>query len=344
MATLSLSVANDIANAILKHYSRSPALYQLIQDKPLLGFLQSGAKTFPGGNQYVSDPVKGKIMSATAGFLTGYSEDDELLFAQSENILRAEYTWCEVHAGLIITWTELKKDGISITEDGKKSEHADIALDRLTGLMEDRMEDFGESWSTAMNLMLWKDGSQDAKQIDGVDALLTTTPTDDTVGGLAAGTYAWWVNRTGNFAVSPANQTLVEGLRSEFIQLRRYGGRPKKALCGSAAIAGLRQEVQAKGNYTQTGFSGKQDVSMGDIVLDGVIFTYDPTLDDLTKSEYIYVFDPRRIKLRPMEGEENKIMTPERPYNYMVFLKSMTYTGAVSVTQRNAHGVYTVGL
>jgi hypothetical protein len=43
-----------------------------------------------------------------------------------------------------------------------------------------------------------------------------------------------------------------------------------------------------------------------------------------------------------MEGEEDKVLTPERPYNYLVFIRSITYTGALHCTQLNAQAVYSV--
>lgn len=344
MATLNLTVANDIASAVLFHYARGPALVQTMQDKPLLAFLNANKKTFPGGNLYLSDPVQGQFMSDTAGFFAGYSEDESLSFAQASNLLRAEYRWYEVHAGLIITWTELKKDGITITDNQKKSEHADIALDRLTSLLENRMDDYGESWSRSMNLMFWKDGSQDAKQVPGVLSLITEAPNAGITGGLNRATYAWWRNRAKlGIQVNAVDQTMTEVLRAEKIQLGRYGGKPNKALCGSDWLAGMRKEVQAKGLYTQSGFKGKNDISMDSLSLDGIgNFEYDPTLDELGLSKYCYFFDSRRIKMRPMEGEDNKVMVPERPYNYMVFLKSMTWTGTLQVTQMNAHEVMSI--
>jgi len=346
MATLSLSVATDIASAALKLYARSPALSQTMQDKPLLAFLKSGQKTFPGGNQYISDPVQGAYMSDTAGFLTGYNEDTSVSFAQASNLLRAEYLWYEVHAGLIITWTELKKDGITISDDQKKSEHADVALTRLTSLLENRMDDFGESWARTVNLMLWKDGSQDALQVPGVLSLITETPAVGTTGGLNRATYSWWRNVASlNIAPSPSGQTLTRELRTKQRVLRRYGGKPNKFLCGSAFLDALELEVQEKGLYTQSGFAsnGKNDVGMAQITLRGVgDFEYDPTLDELGQSKYCYEFDSRRLRLRPMEGEDNKVLTPARPYQYMVFLKSMTWTGALQTTQLNCHGVFSV--
>jgi hypothetical protein len=195
-----------------------------------------------------------------------------------------------------------------------------------------------------MNSMLWQNGTQDSEQVDGVQALIRTSPTDGIVGGLAQTTYSWWRNRVSlNTAVSEANQTLCKTLRSEIRLLRRFGGRPNKLLAGSAFLEGLDSEVQAKGQYTVTGFDRGTDVGMADISMRGVgTFEYDPTLDDMGLSKYCYAFDSRRIKLRPMEGEDNKLVNPERPYNYFIFLKSMTWTGALTANQLNCHEIFSI--
>lgn len=345
MGALGLVAANDIVNTTLTYFVRGMSLAQTTEDKPLLSFLNGGSKTFPGGKDYVSTAVKGTFMSDTAGFLTGYNEDDALTFAQAQNTLRAQYAWKEVAANLIISFTELKKDGISVSERGKTSTHSQAELVRLTSILEERLEDFAESWKRAMNTMLWADGTQDAKQVAGVRSIVLTANAGATTGGLARNTYAWWNNLTNiGLGVSEQNQTLTKALRHDLIQLRRYGGKPNKALCGSAFIDALMTEVQAKGLYTQEGFSrSANDLGMDKIRMKGLgDFEYDPTLDDLALSKSCYIFDSRRIRLRPMDGEANKLYMPERPYQYMVFLKTMTWTGTLECTQLNAMEVLTI--
>lgn len=343
---LGLSVASDIAAAALDFYVRSPAFAQTIQERPLLRILDRYKKTFPGGKGLVSLPIQVNFMDSVAGFFAGYTEDDELAFKQAANVLRAEYSWKEVHAGLIITWTELKKDGVHITPDGTTRESSDAELTQLLSILQNRLEDFAESWARKMNNMLWRDGTQDAKQTPGVLSILTDTPAVGTTGGVSRVTYSAWRHRTliGGSAMlpSPTNQTMTSTLRTEMVQLSRYGGRPKFGLCGSGFLDALRQEVHAKGYYTQTGFAGKQDISMGAVMLDDVTFEYDPTLDDLGYPKRCYLIDPKHLCLYPMDGEENKMVNPERPHNYAVFLKSMFWTGALTANMLNCHGVYEV--
>jgi hypothetical protein len=52
--------------------------------------------------------------------------------------------------------------------------------------------------------------------------------------------------------------------------------------------------------------------------------------------------DSRRLKVRPMEDEDDKVLNPERPYNYAVFLHNLTFTGAMTATQLNCQGVYSI--
>ncbi len=343
---LGLVVAQDIVNTTLTMYMRGAALAQTTADKPLLKALRAKQKTFPGGKDNVSSPVQGVFMSDTAGFFAGYAEDDALNFAQAQNVLRCSYPWRELHAGLIISETELKKDGISISDHQVTHEHAETDLIRLTGLLQNRLADYAESWARSVNRMLWLDGSQDAKAVPGVTSLLLEGAPAGSTGGLSRTTYVWWRNRNiQNITPSEANQTLSKTLRSELRFLRKYGGKPNLALCGSDFITALESEVQAKGLYTEEGF-GKEtntDLGMATIVMRGLgKFEYDPTLDDLGLSKHCFIMDDRRLRLRPMTDEDNKRRTPERPYNYFVFLQSMTWTGTLEVTQLNACARYNV--
>ncbi len=344
MPALGLAVATDIASAALDFHVRGDALLQTIQKRPLLAFLEEGKETFPGGKQYITEPVQGTVMNDTSGFFAGYSQDDQLAFTQASNLLRAQVPWRECHAGFIITHTELKQDGITVTDGkSKTSDHSDVALTRLTAILKNRLNDFSESWARAKNTMLWADGSQDAKQIPGVKSLLVDDPTaGNTVASLSQTTYTFWRNRAKlDIAFSAENQTLTKFLRNEIIQLKRFGGMPNKILCGSSFWDAMMQELERKGTYTMTGFKGKNDVGITTIAIAGIgELEYDPTLDNIGEAKRAYVFDSRRMKLMPMEGEENKTLEPARPYQYMVMLKSMTYTGGLIITQPNACAVY----
>jgi hypothetical protein len=347
MPFTSAELAN-IANAALDFYIKGPAFGQSTEDRPLLKALESKKKTFPGGKGNISIPVKGDYTTAIAG----YSQNDMVSYSNPANIKRVNYPWKEIHAGITVTLTELKEDGISVvdsTTGAKTTDHSDAEVTRLTGLLEDKLDDMSEGWSRTFNQMLWLDGTQDAKVVPGLLSILTDVNNVGTVGGLDRATTPWWRHRVAvganAIAASAANQTLSQFLRAEVRQLRRYGGKPTLVLAGSYFLQQLEIEVSAKGLYTQQGFikNGTLDVGLADISMRGVgQFQYDPTLDDLGYSNRCYVIDESAFKLRPMEGEDKKTHTPARPYNQYALYRAMTWTGGLTCHQLNGNGVYQV--
>jgi hypothetical protein len=340
----------NIANGALDFYIRGGALDSAIQDKPLLDAFMKSQKTFPGGRGSISIPVKGDRTTA----IMGYSQDDTVSYANPANIKRVNYPWKEIHAGITFTGTELKIDGISVvdsTTGAKTVEHTQRELTVLTGLLEDKLDDMAKGWAESFNRMLWLDGTQDAKQVPGVQALISQTPTTGMTGGLDRATNWWWRNRSitalngGKIVSSVANQTLSATLRNEVRQLRRYGGRPNLPLCGSFALQQLEAEVYAKGYLTMEGFqnNGKNDIGIASITMRNVgTFLYDPTLDDLGMQDFIFLLDLNHLVLRVMDGEDKKQHTPARPYDKYTYYRAMTWTGGMTVDQLNCHGIYQV--
>lgn len=335
----------NIANAALDFYVKGQPLKQYVQKRPLLDRMLKKQKTFPGGKGAISMPVKGSVTP----LLQGFSHDDTVGYSNPANVKRVSYNWYEVHAGISMTLTELKRDGISSddsSDTAETSKHSERELTAITNLLEDKLDEMAESWSIDFNLMLWKDGSQDLKQIPGISALVTASPATGIVGGLDRAQAAWWRNRAAvganKITASATNQTLTKFLRSEMRQITKFGGEPNVILCGSGFLDKLEVEVSEKGIYTQQGFAkATNDIGMSAISMRGVgEFVYDPTLDDLGRTNYSYFLDDRHIKLWVMDGEDRKQHTPKRPADKYVMYRAMTYTGAMCADMLNCQAVY----
>lgn len=340
---------DNIANAALDFYMKGKAESQTLQDRPLVRALRAGMKTFPGGKEAIRKNVKGNYTTT----MQGYSHDDTVSYANPANIRQAEYFWRELHSGISVTHTELKKDGISVvdTNGEQTTNHSDREMTAITNIFEDKLEDMDEGSERSFNRICWLDGTQDAKVFPGIQSIIlpTSTVATGTTGGIDRAANSWWRNRalTGGSKItaSATSQTLTKTLRAEVRQLRRYGGRPNFWPAGSDFIAALELEVHEKGIYTQEGFinSGKTDIGMADISLRGAgKFEYDPTLDDLGLSKFAYGIDTRRLFLDVMEGEDMKRHSPARPPEKYVLYRGMTWTGGMVATQLNCHGVYEV--
>jgi len=340
---------DNIANAALDYYIKKQPFLQTIQDKPLLDAMVGSKKTFPGGKGMIDLPVKGDYTTQ----MVGYSHDDTVNYANPANIKRVFYPWKEEHAGIMITGTELKINGTSVTDSmtgENTTDHSGAEMTRLVNLLEDKLEDMGEGTSRSLNNQMWGDGTADPKAIAGVRAFIFDAPAVGVTGGLDRATVAWWRNRSlvaapgpGAIQTDVAKQTLTKTLRKEVRQLRRFGGRPSLLLCGSGFLDDLEAELTEKGYYTDTGFTnnGKNDVGVSDISMRGAgTFKYDPTLDDLGFTRRCYMIDQKHIQLYAMDDEWMKQHNPARPENKYVYYRAVTVTGGMTADQLNAQGVY----
>lgn len=343
---------DNIANAAFDFYMKGPALAQSIQSRPLLDALRKKQKTFPGGKGDIRRNVKGDYTTAFAG----YTHDDAVTYANPANIKQVNFPWKEMHAGISVTHTELKRDGISVVDtNGEETVmHSEREITAITNLLEDKLDDMGEGTARSLNLTCWKDGTQDAKVFPGIKSLISFTPATGVTGGIDRATSAWWRNRAivsvanggaGAIAASAANQTLTKALRKEIRQLRRFGGKPNLWVAGSAFIEALELEVSEKGTYTDHGFvnGGTTEIGMAEISMRGLgRCIYDPTLDDLNMSKFGYIIDTDHLYLDAMDGEDMKQHSPARPADKYVLYRGVTLTAGMVVDQLNCHGVYEV--
>lgn len=335
---------NNIANSTLDYILRGQPESQIKQVRPLYDALQAGKKAFPGGKEYITGPVKGEYTSA----FQGYSHDDDQQYANPANIRRWQAKWYEMGAGIQVTYTELKTNGISVnTSNGTStSNHSESELIQLVNLLEDKIEDLQEGSARSLAEIFWRDGTQDAKVPPGILSIITGTPTSGVKFGIDCATNAWWRNRAslGVNVATPSNLNLVTKLQQEFRQLRRYGSPKHKFFAGSDFMDGLEQELRSKGTFVQEGWAkgGKIDASVADLSFKGVAIEYDPLLDDLGYNKYGFVLDMNAIKWQPMAGEEMRVHNPERPPEKYVMYRAITTTGAVTANRLNTSGIYSI--
>ena len=361
---LSSDTLTYIADTALDWYLDKGTVYaQSLQNKPLLQQLENKAKTFPGGKGAIDLAVKGDYTAT----VSGYNGDDAVTYATPENVKRVNFPWKEHHTGISITMTELKMDGISVVDSARGDDitnHAGREQTMLVNLFQDKLDDMMEGYARGMNTHLWGDGTT-SNVVKGVRSIVLDDPSasSTTIGGLRSDTNTWWRNRfkvgagaayttasTGSINTSATGTELIEAVHSELRQLRRYGGRPDIALCGRDFLDRLSDELRRNGNYTQTGFGNRSatDIGMAEIHYGGLVFRYDPTLDDLTDDagnniywkKRCYMLDSSKLALYYMDGERQKRHSPARPETKYVIYRAITTTCALVATQLNCHGVY----
>lgn len=342
-----LEQIENTSNAALElHFQKGKIVSQTIQDKPLLDAMMSKEKTFPGGKDNITGTVKGVYTTGIQGF----ENDDQVSYGNPANIKKWTVPWKLIHAGIKFTMHELLQNGIKVvdTQDGSSVAPAsDAEKIQLANIYDDKLEDMQEGVDRDMNLMFWRDGTQDSSLVPGITSFIVNDPTASVVvAGIDQGANTWWRNRAslGLTASTASDQNVINELQTEWRQLRRYGGKPNLWLAGSDMIEWLEKELRSKGNYTLEGWSmGKStEMSMADITFKGNKIQYDPTLDDLSKAKYLYAIDTRFIYPMAIEGESMKKHNPARPEDRYAFYKAVTWVGGLACSRRNVHGVYSI--
>jgi hypothetical protein len=335
----------NITNSVLDYHYRGPAEAQTVQDRPLYNDLMKNTKEFPGGKEYITFPVKGAYTTA----FQGYSHDDEVTYDNPANVKRCQWKWHELSAGIKVTNTELKIAGISVVDTmngARTSNHSEQELVQLTNLLDDKIDDMKEGSERSFAEMMWRDGTQDAKAVPGIQSFILGAPTTGTTAGLDRSLNTFWRNRA-SLAVdssTASNQNLVNKLQQEMRQLRRYGTPKHKIYAGSDFLDAFEKELRSKGNYTLEGWAKQKsiDASIADVAFKGIMLQYEPLLDDLSMAKYCYVLDFNAIKLQPMTGEAFKQHTPARPAEKYVLYRAVTWTGGLTANRLNTSGVYSI--
>lgn len=343
---------SNIANTHLEHFIEKGKVFkQNVQNKPMLRAFDEARGEFPGGKDYVSLGVKS---GQGGGSLAGYTHDDVASFYNSATNKRVKYAWKEHHIGTVITHTELKIDGIDVSEDGLgTSEMSGREAHTLAGLLDEKRDDLGEDYVKSLDSLIHGDGTSDTKALAGVRSLLLEAPAVGTTGGLSRAANSWWRNRaltTANSAVITSNVAnggaLLQALQKDYRQLVKFasGGTRHRWFAGSDFIDAIERELRANGNYTMDGFMRESavDGGMADVKFKGKSIEYDPTLDDISKSKFCYVIDMKRIRLMYMNGQRMKKHTPQRPYDRYVMFNALTTTAVMVAQQLNTSAIYEI--
>lgn len=334
---------DQLVQTTLPFYVKDKLFKQADYSTPALKKFQEKKKSYPGGTEIIINPMFGK--QSSWDLVT--SSAQVLSFNEYNPLKQARYTWEMNHLGLTFSWQEALVAGFSIAKGDNATFNAVSGQDaiRIQNFLTSKYEqmDYDSRYSFSQD-RIWSTG---ANGFAGVPALITDSPATGVTGSLSRASNTLWRNRArvGGSKITPSatNQTLTQFLRSEMVQLRKYGSANHVAYCGSLFLEALRVETTAKGDYSNTGFSGKPtDIGVNGVQLDGMMFIYEPALDDISESDRCYIVDHNSIFLYMHTGNDMTVHEPARPHNVLAYYKSILWSGAMVAHRLNSSGVYEV--
>lgn len=344
--------AAELAASTLDAFVRMPPRDQDRDDTPFFRDLEKRRKNFGRGKEYIVETVFGGRDIA----VQGWSADDKVNYAAVGNAQQAKYPFANTHCGFTVEYDLLQRNGISIEETAPLASpvrHSEGEANALYDILMSHMEKLERDRVIGHSDILWDDGTTDPKAPAGIRSIILDNPdSPGTTAGIDRQLYPYWRNRartTGSAdgildltTAKAEDGALINFFDQEILQLRRFGGRPHHAYCGSTFLNWLKGEIRVKGLLTQQGFAQDFDIGIGDVSYSGLRFIYEPWLDGNGYSNRCYVLDLDHLCLRTMENEWNKLRNPRRPHDQYVLYKAKTDVYGLSADQLNCHGVYEI--
>lgn len=317
-------------------------------ERPLLKALNASKKDFPGAKQYVQE----KLRTGNDSNFQWFSPDGEVSYNRKRTLDEANFSWGSAHDGFALTEEELLQNYISVTDD-KNAAPTTSEKHQFVNLITENTETLKLGFAEKFDYDLHLDGTQSADAIPGLDALVSTTPTVGTVGGINRATNAFWRNHAST-AIASTTGLLSAELEKAWRNCTRVGGNaPNLLMAGSKFIDAYRAELRATQQITINAGGngvGKMDAAIGDLSFRGTPIVWDPVLDDLQAAtgasvawdKRLYMLNTRYLKLRPAKGQDMVTRNPPRVYNRYTHYWGVTWRGAMTITRPSAMAVLSV--
>ncbi len=328
-----------------RYVSKTP-VSQIDIETPFIKKLDSKKKKFKGTLQYVAEPIR-KARHSSGQFYYGA---DTVTYGDSDPVATAKYLWTSFFDGFTINEDEALSAGIVLDVDKPSTNPTADEAVALVNLMSEKMTSLRDGMLHQTDLNLHLDGTQDAKAIAGLDALVALDPTVGVVGGFDRATATWWRNHANTSAGVGAN--LLRNMEIAWRSCSKNGGKPDFILVGQAFYDAYREATSGNIviNANQGANGASLDGAISDLTFKGVPLVIDyqfEELQNLTSSltdwdNRCYFINTKHMTLRKLEGHDMKLRTPARKGDKFVAEFGMSDKYSLTCNRMNAHAVLSV--
>lgn len=307
--------------------TRNNALFNRLRDR-------GKVKPFSGGRTIVQE-----ISYAQNGTYKRYSGYEVLNISPSDVITAAEFPIRQAAVAVSISGLEM------LQNSGKEA---------IIDLLESRIENAEQTFTNGLAADAYSDGTATG-QMTGLQALVSSTPTSGTIGGIDRATWTFWQNikysavTDGGAAATSANiQSYMNRLA---IQLVRGNDGPDLAVADNNYFRLYLESMQAIQRVTDEksagiGFTGLKYYGAGrsiDVVLDGGFQGYSSDTNPATAgapTNTMYFLNTNYIFYRPHRERNMVPLDPDRfSVNQDAMVKLIGWAGNMTLSNGRLQGV-----
>ena len=345
------------ANTQLMTYAKNDPIDQYSTKRPFAKWLMENSDPSIFGNGTFNE----KVLIGDSSNYQNYTGDDAVTYNRKDNYRLAPFYHYEAHDGFALNETELQNNGIVMTDD-KESMPTEAEVIQIVNILKGNRATLKTGFQRNWDIEVHRDGTQNSKAVPGLDLLVSTTPTSNTVvGGINQSTSPYWQNfATLNISTASAD-TFIQSIEQTFRQCITYGeGEPDAFFAGSAFIDALalayRKQSGTLIQITAPMTGGvKLDGSRAEMNGSGVYFKgipvqWDPTFDILQTldsptinwTKRMYMLNSKNMRLRPVKGRWMIQRAPPRIYDRYTHYFGLTADYGLTVNKRNGMAVLSI--
>lgn len=340
-----------IGKVAITAYGRNKPTDQINVERPLLDALVPKAKDIVGGvdgftvNIFKSNDANGQLWSGNGKVNYNSRNPNEI----------AKYDWMNHHDGFVLNEDELKRAGITISDDLGKSTALKGEAVALTNMIMSHHMALQEGVKDHIHALLWLDGSQYTNALPGIDTFVSLTPSAGTVGNIAASN-TYWQNyaQTG---IASTQAALLGAMETGKRTIERRKGRFTHIFCGDDYYDALRNAVLASNTTQITYGSGSKlsiDMATDTLKFDGkqivrvtsFVDNFGLSAPAIPWSKRCYMLnlssDETGIGLKRDADDFMRMRYPGRPIDQYTYHFAMTSKFGLCMGKRNTNAVLSI--
>lgn len=333
--------------AVLDHYLKNKPIDQVAVERVLMSALMPSKREVAGAKQYIVEQLRDRYSSNFQWF----NGAQVVTYNRRQTIQQTQFPWRSAHDGLSIDEDRLIQHGITVTDGGPGGLASGSEVAVLTNLLEEQVEVLRLGFEERFSKYLHLDGTSSTDALTGLDALVSTSPSTGTVGGISRVSNTWWRNHAaGSLSTTTTTGDVLDKMEIGWRACVRNGGRPNKIICGSDFYDGFRNfmlKTYGRMDYGQVGFK-RVNTGTEMVTFHGVPVEWAPEFSELDsefggsptwekRCYFLKVGD--NMRLRPMKGQDMITRKPPRPYDRYEFYYGVTWRGALTINRSNAMAV-----
>lgn len=278
-------------------------------------------RSFSGGSQIFEELSFQE--NGNFGWYSGY----DLLSVGAQDVLSAaSYSIKQAAVPVVISGLEMLQNA------GKEG---------LIDLLESRISVAEATMANQLSSSIYSDGTgSGGKQITGLAAAVSTSPTSGTYGGIDRSVWAFWRNQATAAGHAASASTIQGDMNTMWASLVRGKDRPKLIVTDNIPWSAYMASLQAIQRFTSQdsanlGFPSVKFMD-ADVVLDGAIGGFCPT-------KTMYFLNPDYLFLRPHKDRDMVPLSPEKrsPTNQDAEVSILAWAGNITCSGAQYQGVLT---